>query len=118
MTSSLILPPSPAFEPLTLQAIEEGGEYPSKEKTDDHQINNHDEDNKDIKNYKIPSTISPKYSPKLSASNLNVNPSSPNLPPTSVTSSPLKVSVTSPTGLPQYKQLTGTNLAKVFWDNL
>ena len=28
------------------------------------------------------------------------------------------INVTSPTGLPQYKQLTGTNLAKVFWDNL
>ena len=28
------------------------------------------------------------------------------------------INVTSPTGLPQYKELTGTNLAKVFWDNL
>ena len=28
------------------------------------------------------------------------------------------INVTSPTGLPQYKELTGTNLAKVFWNNL
>ena len=28
------------------------------------------------------------------------------------------INVTSPTGLPQYKELTGINLAKVFWDNL
>ena len=28
------------------------------------------------------------------------------------------INVTSPTGLPQYKELTGINLAKVFWENL
>ena len=28
------------------------------------------------------------------------------------------INVTSPTGLPQYKELTGINLAKNFWDQL